>query len=563
MTVSGAHFIGLRVGSGSLTIRDSKVVGSAYLGVGIYQAGMHATSFLAEFCEISGNAAVGVLAYESSTTVTLRETTIQDTLPMENGEAGYGVYVYEAADLELEACELSGNAAAGIIACETDTTVMLRETTIQDTQPGESGDGGYGIEVYGGANLEAEACEVSANTRVGVLVSESGTTVALRETAIQGTLPSGNGEGGFGIDVHGGANLVAESCELVGNTLIGLVVARAGTEATLREVVIQDTRADDNGEHGYGVEVYDGASLDAESCEVVANTSIGIAAFDPGTTVTLQDTTIRDTQPNETGSAGCGIKVSGGASLSAESCALAQNTEVGVLAIDADTSVSLYDVLIQDTQPGKEATGFGIDVYAGAQLEAEACELAGNASTGIIASDEGTALQLRETTIRDTQPATDADGYGIRLLGGASLYAESCEVKENTRVGLYAHDDGTSVTLLDTTILDSQSTEKGKFGRGIEVSDGASLEAQACELSNNRSVAGSKIPSSRARPSRRTSEAAAASMSSLSATVPPRSLSPTPPSGKTPSPAYGSTARASTRSQATPSTAERAGPARA
>jgi len=47
VTVSGSHYVGVAVGSGTMTIRDSAVVESEYYGVVAYQSGMHATTLRA------------------------------------------------------------------------------------------------------------------------------------------------------------------------------------------------------------------------------------------------------------------------------------------------------------------------------------------------------------------------------------------------------------------------------------------------------------------------------------------------------------------------------------
>jgi len=486
VTVSGSHDIGLLVGAGTLTFRESTVLGSEYIGIEACQSGLYETSLVVESCDVSGNTAVGVLIVESGATATLRETTIRGTRPKDNGENGSGIQVSGGANLTAEECEVSGNAAAGIVAVESGTAVTLRETAIQDTQPNGNGDFGFGIDVFGGASLTAEDCEVSGNTTIGVFANEPGTTVTLQETTILDTQPN-EGRTGYGIEVSDSASLTAEDCEVSGSTPIGVVAADSGTLVTLRETTILDTQSDENGFFGYGIEVYGGASLTAEDCEVSGNTAVGVLAANAGTMVNLHETTIHDTQANVDGKSGFGIQVSGGASLEAETCKVVGNTEVGVLAQDSDSTVSLRETIVQGTQPnGFEEGGNGIEVSGGASLDAEDCEVSGNTAVGVSVGGDDCVVILRETRIRDTLPNKNGDGgWGVNIFGGASLYAEACKVSGNTAIGVSASHPGTSVVLQETTIEDTRPDENCMLGYGIQVSEGASLDAEACEVWEN------------------------------------------------------------------------------
>ena len=539
VTVTGAQDIGVAVGSGTVTLRDSKVVGSGYIGVAAYRTSFYQTSLVVESsevlendavgvyaagsstavtlrgatiadtrsaengeqgfgiwvnngaslsaaaCALSGNAGAGLFATDSGSTVTLRDTIIEKTLPNGNGEFGYGIEVNSGADLTAEACELSGNAETGVRATNSGTTVLLRETTVQDTQPDDNGDHGYGIEAHAEASLTTEACQVLRNTGSGVLAADAGTTVRLLGTTIQDTWP--NEIAGSGIGVQSGASLSAEACELSGNAVVGAYATDSGTRLSLLDSTIQGSLPDENGELGIGIGVFDGASLEAEDCQVWENAAAGISAGDSGTTASLHGTTILDTQPARDGSRGFGIEIFGGASLEAQDCELSENAATGVLATDSGTEVSLRDTTILDTQSDESGlNGFGIDVSRGASLEAEGCKLSGNTWVGVLASDTDTTVILRDTNIQDTQSdQAGAGGVGIQVQGGAALEAEACDVSGNRAAGLYALETGTAVVLRESAVLDTIPDDNGDYGYGIEVQDGASLELEACVLSRN------------------------------------------------------------------------------
>jgi len=198
VTVSGSRYVGVRIGRGTMTIRDCTVAESEYAGVQAYQAGIQATALKMEGCEVRGNTYMGVLAFDSGTAVTLRETAIEDTQPTENGELGFGIGIHSGASLDAQACQVRGNTALGVAASVSGTSVTLWETTIEGTRPGENEEYGYGIQVADGASLDAEGCTVGDNTAMGVVAYDSDTTVTLLETAIEDTQPNQSGKLGTG-----------------------------------------------------------------------------------------------------------------------------------------------------------------------------------------------------------------------------------------------------------------------------------------------------------------------------------------------------------------------------
>ncbi len=488
VTVQGARYYGVLVGSGTLTIRDSAVVCCEYDGVAAYQHGSLPTMLTMEACEVRGNTAVGVGAFDPGTSVTLRRTTIEETQPDEDGEYGYGIYLASGASLDAEGCEVRENTRAGVILLDPGTSAALRETTIEETQPREDGGSGYGIYLFYGASLDAQGCVVRGNTNAGVVLLDPDTSVALRETIIEDTKPHESGSYGYGIYASDSASLHAEGCVIGRSNTTGVRAFDAGTSITLRSTTIEDTQPTENVEYGYGIHIHDGASLDAQACELRRNTSAGVFAFDPGTSVTLRATAIEDTQPDTFGKFGYGIYLSSGASLDAQDCQLGANTILGLSAADFGTTVSLRETTIENTKPradGAPGSG-GIYVTGEASLDMDGCAIRANTGMGLYASGSGTSVALRTTTIEDSMPHADGDfGYGIQVSTGASLDMEGCEVRGCTALGVAASDPGTIVALRDSRIVSTMHGEIYTVGIGIGASRYASIVATAIEVSSN------------------------------------------------------------------------------
>ena len=489
VTVSGSRHHGVLAVAGSLALEDAKVEGSGYVGIVAYQAMSVPTTLSLDSCEIARNTVIGLFANEPGTTVTLRETRILDTQPDEAGNYGFGIEAHGGATLELEACEISRNAQVGVLVYESGTTVSLREAAILDTQPNQGGQLGIGIDVYGGASLEAVSCELAGNSAAGVQAWDNDTVVCLQETAILDTQPDSDGAFGYGIYVSGGASLEAVSCQLAGNSAAGVQAWDADTTVSLQETAILDTQPDSDGALGYGINVYGGASLSARDCAISGNAEAGLRAQDRDTVVSLQETTIQGTLPDGDGEYGHGVYVFDEASLCAEACQLSGNRSVGILA-ETGAEVSLQGTTIQDTQPDEhEAGGFGMQVLTGARLEVESCVISGNTGVGVLVLDSDTSVSLRETTIQGTQIAASGNGgYGIEAYGGVSLEADSCSLSENASAGILALDSGTSVVLRETTLHGTRPDAFGDGGYGIQASNGASVSAEDCDLWENAAL---------------------------------------------------------------------------
>jgi len=492
VTVSGSQYIGVSVGSGVLRIRDSAVVGSGYVGVWACQHGAYDTLLSMEGCEVGGNSRGGVFALDSDTTVSLTETAIVDTLPDEKGDFGYGILVQDGANLDAEACEVARNSAIGVFVLDSGSSVALRETIIEDTKPDENGNGGMGIQVQDGASLDAEACVVRGNTNMGLSVNDPGTSAYIKETTIENTQPKASGGGGYGITINEEATLDVEGCEVNGNTGAGVVAVDPGTSVALRETAIEDTQPHEDGTKGYGLYVADGASLYAEGCEVRGNAAVGVKAYNSeemhGTSIVLQETSIEETRAQADGEGGFGIEVSAGAALDAEACVVGWNANLGLAVYDSGTSVVLRETSVEDNQPlASLAGGIGVQVCEGASLVAESCGIKRNTAVGLLAAHSGTSVTLRETAIKDNlSGGYGAAGFGIQLYDGANLEAEGGEVVGNVSAGLVADGPGTSATLRETKFASTTTGEIFTSGMGIVVQAFASVVATGIEVSSNQ-----------------------------------------------------------------------------
>ncbi len=481
VSVVGSSFTGVQVRSGSTRLTEMRVAKSAYVGIGVYRGNnMATTNLVVDGCEIVGNHRLGIGVADITTEVTLVDTVIRDSLPDQDGNVGFGAYVGNGAAMWAEGCELVGNTAVGIMADDPGTAVTLVDTMIRDTRPEANGTYGDGVEVVDGASLLATDCSIIGNTEMGMQIADPGTEVTLVSTTIRNTQPNETGEYGYGIEVQGGASLLARGCQLTDNTWVGIGIRGEDSEVILLETEIRDTKPSEGGEGGYGIEVQAGGLLRAEHCALVGNTSLSIKASGQGALVTLEDSAVRDTRPGGITNAGPGILASGGASLRAKRCEISDNSGAGIMVAEPTTEALLLDSTIRDTLPNEAGEyGQGVEVQLGAELVVDSCELTGNTAAGIAATDPGTLATLRDSSITNTASGYGSKGataVGLSTQYGANVSASGLLVRDTNGPGLYAVFDRARITCTHCSLVDNS------FAGAVAIDDGG-LELRSSIIS--------------------------------------------------------------------------------
>lgn len=169
---------------------------------------------------------------------------------------------------------------------------------------------------------------------------------------IAGVTVTGGTYGGIWVEA---AAVAVRDSDLRSNEVIGLFVTE-GT-ATIEEVLVYGTMPNAGGLFGRGINAQVNAIVTATGCTIQENTEMGVYAADAGTTVALVDTAVLDTSAAPDGTGGRGISVSDGASLTASGCTIQGNEEVGVIAYDAGTEVELVDTAILEAPTTREVGG--------------------------------------------------------------------------------------------------------------------------------------------------------------------------------------------------------------
>ena len=335
-------------------------------------------------------------------------------------------------------------------------------------------------------------------------IRADGGVFSTEEWTVSGVTVAGAPQGGIWLT---GGSLFVLATSLAQNRFLGALAVGDSSDIFMDDVGIFDTKPSQSGTYGRGIEVEHGAHLEASSCVVERNTEVGIFATNGGTVVVLGNVEVRDTQPLPNGTSGRGISVQAGARLEASSCVADGNAEAGIYAGEAGTEVVLQEVEVRNTVPRTNGTeGMGIVVEAGARLEASSCVVAGNTKTGILAAQQGTEVVLDDVEVRDTRPTPDGRfGRGIEMVLGARLEASSCAVEGNADIGIFASEEGTEVTLLDSHI----DGTRRPWGTEQTVAAGLATERRATVDATGVTITGTDGPGAMASQSTLSCEACA------------------------------------------------------
>ena len=479
---SGAEEPGIEVVGGSLEVRGVTVTGGR-LGIAVARAAGPGgpVNLVLRSTALEGNRDIGLFVVGVGASVEAVGATVRETAADADGNFGRGVDVEAGASLDATDLLLDGNHEIGLRASDPGTTVALTSAVVRDTGPLADGTFGRGVSVQAGASLDATDLLLEGNHITGLFAEGPGTTVVLSGAVVRDTQPRSDGTGGRGVSVQDGASFDATDLLLEGNHDVGLFAGNPGTTVALSGAVVSDTQTGADGTFGRGVEVNDGASLDAIDLLLEGNHDVGLFAGNPGTTVALTSAVVRDTHPRADGASGRGVAVHRGASLDATGLLLEGNHEVGLAASNPGTTVALWDTVVRDTQPQSDGTfGRGVEVHDGASLDATDLLLEGNHEYGLIAANPGTTVALTDTVVRDTQPG-DGVGGGVGLsvtsdahvdamrlaavrstgpgafLASGSLQCQDCTFEDNGFGGLVVVNDS-RVNLSGGSILSSQPT---------------------------------------------------------------------------------------------------------
>jgi hypothetical protein len=386
-------------------------------------------SLILEGSDVYGNVSGGVLARGGSS-LTVVDSNIGDGRTNHEGLGGAGAYVYEGSIAEIRDCLFDNNRSVGLFANGEGTRVTLTDSTFQGTQPDDHSKFGYALLVTQGASVVVEGCDLNDNTEATVVTGTfdgiAGPELTLLDTLVRGTRSANSGEGGIGLSAQVGATVVAEDCTLTDNAAMGASVTQDGSRLVMRRSTVQDTRVDAFDRYGYGVQVWEGGTLEAEELEIIDSTNVGLLVVDAGSSASVLGGSITGSWRNGDVTVALGAAAQQGGRLEADGVDISGNEGPGLYGIDSGTSI-----------------------------RCDGCTLQGNHYAGAVVLG-GASLELVGATISDIQPSEN-------IGGGVGVHAATHE------------DVSPTLTLTSNTIHDNPIAGVQMMGAGRYQLDGNTI----------------------------------------------------------------------------------------
>lgn len=453
---------------------------------------------------LTGNHVAGLAAYDLGSEATATRVWIADTQVQAGDNVGHGVTVSGGAQLHLRHAVLTGNREIGALAWGSGSALRAENMKVINTLPDPTGTLGEALRAQNGATVRVRGLWANKNCTRSVFCVGSTSVLDLSGAAIVGTLPQLSSQNlGNGIRLEGGCVAQLNDVRIDGSHHKGLSAAGVGTSVTGSNLTVTNTLSQaSDGKLGFGAEVVDGAQLQISGARLFANQAAGLWVADAGTLADVTGLSVDHTLPQTDASwAGRGVQVSGGATLHAWGpLRIEANRDFGVLADGLGTHVTLGSpnagAVIAHTAPrgGDGWSGRGVQAQAGAAVKLTYASIADNSEAGVVATGAGTTLQMANVWVTATTArAVDGQfGRGVVVENAADAQFSQLTAAGNGDVGVMAA--GAKLHGEDLLVFATLSTPQagpgsgGERGRGLVVQGGADVGLARVRLSANRDV---------------------------------------------------------------------------
>lgn len=364
-----------------------------------------------------------------------------------------------------------GGIVAGITSWADD--VRIRGLTI-------TGHGGGGVLVHGESN-RVEQCILGDNDGFGAAAFGGEVTVAETKVANTGLL-EGYGLGVFALE--GGAVQVLDS-SIARSSQLGIGVAK-GSSAEIMRSVLRDTITTASGA-ARGIQADTSSSLHVEDSALLDNAGTSIAVGDAGSTAIVRRSVLR-------GGANAGLLVRNGATIEIDECLVGNFDDWGMYAAEGSVASVHASVFLGGNGDVPNTTG-GILLDSGAIATVDDVAVVGNKGAGMQVQDPPSHATLQRSLIAGTRSTPkETDGFGLGVGFGSALVADDVTLDDNQSAAFIVFGSGplgeaSTATVTRLLVRDTVASNDGRFGRGVDVSDGASLSMSHSALVRSSEIA--------------------------------------------------------------------------
>ena len=192
---------------------------------------------------------------------------------------------------------------------------------------------------------------------------------------------------------------------------------------------------------------------------------------------------MRGTLPDPAFNQAAGIQSGNGAAVEVVRSLVDGNHWMGVVASGDGSLVEVSDCTVTGTLPAAIGEA-GLTAAYGGSLFMERTLVAQNSRTSVWVSGEGTFASLEGCLVRDTLAAPSltedggdyTEGRCLTLQDGAEMHVHASLLLRCAVEGVLAHGESTQLLFESSVLDDTLPAEAGEFGGGLQASGGAQVE---------------------------------------------------------------------------------------
>lgn len=378
---------------------------------------------------------------------------------------------------------------------EAPATVELEDIVISEVRDGEgaSSEIGYGLDL---ATSRATIRRALIADTEGTAVSLLSSDVATEDVWIADTTVDPVYGLGAGVVVAGCAATMTRTL-IEGSRGGGFVAAGVASERLtlhLDDLSVLETGPGETGELGHGIELAGPVEVLGHRVLTRGSLCCGVSSYGEGAAVELEDVTVDETLPcGGDESPGSGIRFRSGAALSLARALVEDSSEAGLSFAGSGSRATISDLTVRLVLRGEAddvASGFGLALWDGAEATLSRVVIEDSDGAGIRLEGPGAVARGEDVRITGGRgPVTERRAFasGLVAVDGASLELSRALVVESVGFGAFASGPGTSLSLVDTIVRDTRAeSDGGRTGLGLALLDGAAFSGQGLLLEGNR-----------------------------------------------------------------------------
>ena len=529
--------VGTKMTASGLAVRDGQLSSQGENGTGLaldYKG--TATVEHAVFERLINNA---LSAYDEGSHLYLNGSVVRDVEKGQQGKGGLGCELALGGAITLTDSLVESTAVAGMLAIGPGSSATAERTVFRDSNSDGIYTGGGAILASNGGSATAIATAIVDSRSAGAISIDSGSRVELVGCLVDtvSTSPSiplvrgATAEFGAELSVTdsvirgvvgagvrltfgssgkikrtsirdvttvwmetGGIGISNQSSVLVVDSLVedctGLGMWFLDSTGTVEGCVVRDTAPLPGDKHGAGVLLGSGSKVEFTQTLLERNFILGLGVYDDNSKAVVKDCVVRGTTADNDLKYGYGLEASYGGALEVVDTLLVENEGAGILVGQFDeeggstgpSSGLLRGCAVGRTNhEGADHPGLGIHVLNDAEATVEATFLFDNRGAGVSAVGATAQLEVTSSVVRGTLvDLADTGGFGILAQAGATVEVTASLVEETIGVGVMGVGDDTVISLLNTTVRDTNPTTFfGRFGFGLSMVSGQMI-AHGC-----------------------------------------------------------------------------------